>query len=247
LVTFTRETPIGPKRSGKTFLVIDHFSGLIKMRNTMPSSAPAPSEASSAVLAVIAGRIREHRKALAVSAMTTAEAAGMSRVTLHRIECGEPSVTMGAYLNAMTALGMEIDILSPSQIEGHDRGRNGMSPPGRHRPQTDGLRQATDSLQGLPVSGLSLKGEYRSAPHQATPMSAEPGDNTLPLHIRLADHAQLRRLAWHIPEALELTPEEALGLYERNWRHVDVQNMDATERALLDKLVKVLGKGRLLV
>ena len=29
--------------------------------------------------------------------------------------------------------------------------------PGRHRPQADGLWQATDSLQGLSVSGLSPK------------------------------------------------------------------------------------------
>jgi transcriptional regulator with XRE-family HTH domain len=36
-------------------------------------------------------------KALKVSATTAAEAAGMSRMTLHRIERGEPSVTMGAY------------------------------------------------------------------------------------------------------------------------------------------------------
>lgn len=34
----------------------------------------------------------------------------MSRVTLHRIEKGEPSVTMGAYLNAMTALGLQLAI-----------------------------------------------------------------------------------------------------------------------------------------
>lgn len=30
----------------------------------------------------------------------------MSRVSVHRIEQGEPSVTMGAYLNVLAALGM---------------------------------------------------------------------------------------------------------------------------------------------
>jgi hypothetical protein len=34
-----------------------------------------------------------------------------------------------------------------------------MSPPGRHRPEADGLRQATDSPQGLSVSGLGPTGE----------------------------------------------------------------------------------------
>ena len=38
----------------------------------------------------------------------------MSRVTLHRIENGEPSVTMGAYLNAMLALGLTPALLDPA-------------------------------------------------------------------------------------------------------------------------------------
>lgn len=32
----------------------------------------------------------------------------MSRVTLHRIEKGEPSVTMGAWSNALASLGMQL-------------------------------------------------------------------------------------------------------------------------------------------
>jgi len=35
----------------------------------------------------------------------------MSRVTLHRIEKGEPAVTMGAYLNAIAALGLRMGLL----------------------------------------------------------------------------------------------------------------------------------------
>ncbi|WP_202634485.1 hypothetical protein [Rugosibacter aromaticivorans] len=34
----------------------------------------------------------------------------------------------------------------------------------------------------------------------------------------------------------ELTPVEALSIYERNWRHVDVQNLDPRERDLIDSL-----------
>jgi hypothetical protein len=40
-----------------------------------------------------------------------------------------------------------------------------MSPLGRHRPEADVLRQATDSPQGLSVSGLSPNGEF---PHGGT-------------------------------------------------------------------------------
>lgn len=46
------------------------------------------------------------------------------------------------------------------------------------------------------------------------------GKNTglIPVRIRLADYPQLKKLAWQIHGTDELTPVEALGIYERNWR-----------------------------
>lgn len=61
-------------------------------------------------LTALGQKIRSQRKALRITATATAEAAGMSRVTLHRIEKGEASVTIGAYLNAITALGLDFGI-----------------------------------------------------------------------------------------------------------------------------------------
>ena len=72
----------------------------------MPSPAPLTPEQCTAQLQALGAQIRAQRKALRLSATVTAEAAGLSRVTLHRIEKGEPSVTMGAWCNAMAALGM---------------------------------------------------------------------------------------------------------------------------------------------
>lgn len=69
----------------------------------------------------------------------------------------------------------------------------------------------------------------------------------LPAVIRLDDYPQLRQMAWHVPGADTVSPEVALGLYERNWRHVDIDRMDAAERQLLDALIRIVGKGHLLV
>lgn len=74
----------------------------------MPARAPSIGKTVSAKLIALGRRIRAHRKALRVSATAAAEAAGMSRVTLYRIEQGHPSVAMGAYLSAIAALGLDL-------------------------------------------------------------------------------------------------------------------------------------------
>ncbi len=64
-------------------------------------------------LAALGARLRAHRRALRVTAVELAEAANLSRMTLHRIEKGEPSVTMGAYMSAIAALGLEPQLTDP--------------------------------------------------------------------------------------------------------------------------------------
>jgi transcriptional regulator with XRE-family HTH domain len=160
----------------------------------MPAVAPATGQPVAAALAALGERLRAERKRLGVSAVTAAEAAGMSRVTLHRIERGEPSVTIGAYANAAAALGLALNVTGP--------------PP--------------SSASRTPQAGL-------------------------PQRILLADHPQLARLAWQVPGATEVTPEEALNLYERNWRHIDPAALAPQEHALIQSLVARLGGRRLLV
>jgi len=80
------------------------------MRNVMPKTSPHLTEQPAAKLQALGGLIRDRRKALRVSATAAAEAAGVSRVTLHRIEKGEPSVTMGAWCNVIAAVGMQLQI-----------------------------------------------------------------------------------------------------------------------------------------
>jgi len=136
-------------------------------------------------------RIRARRKSLRVSAVAAAESAGMSRVTLHRIERGEPSVTMGAWLNAVTALGMNLSL------------------------------------------------DSRSASLSNAASEDKPG--WLPVRINLENYPQLKQLAWQVQGTGELKPAEALGIYERNWRHVDVAALEPQERNLIDALRRVFG------
>lgn len=82
----------------------------------MPAKSPPIGNAATDKLAALGQQIREHRKALGVSATTAAEAAGMSRVTMHRLEAGAPSVTMGAYISAMDALGLSIAVTQSTDL-----------------------------------------------------------------------------------------------------------------------------------
>ena len=78
----------------------------------MPAQAPAAVDPKSRQdLELLGGRLRAQRKSMRIAADSVARAANMSRQTLQRIEQGEPSVTMGAYLNAMRALGLELKLV----------------------------------------------------------------------------------------------------------------------------------------
>lgn len=74
----------------------------------MPAVSPATASEQQADLQQLGARLRDRRKALGVTAVACAEAAGVSRVTLHRIEMGNPSVTIGAYVNVAAALGLHL-------------------------------------------------------------------------------------------------------------------------------------------
>lgn len=162
----------------------------------MPAKPPPLGDVLTARLQTLGEHIRAHRKQQNVSAAVAAEAAGLSRVTFHRIERGEPAVTMGAYLSAIDAVGLQVDLRDP------------------HEPSKAGATKAASSLPG------------------SVPLAAYP---------------QLKRLAWQQHGVAELSPRDALSLYERNWRHIDPASLEPTERALLDQLVNQLGGGRLLV
>lgn len=63
-------------------------------------------------LATIGQKLHLRRKSLKVSAESVAIAAGISRITLHRIEKGEPGVSMGAFVSVIEALGLQFIVSS---------------------------------------------------------------------------------------------------------------------------------------
>ncbi len=152
----------------------------------MPAPLPAISSTTVARLETLGQQIRTRRKALGLSATVAAEAAALSRVTLHRIEKGAPAVTMAAYLNVMAVLGLELSLSVPA-------------------------------------------GQAAVAP-------APDHTGWLPARVRLDDYPQLKQLAWQVHGVDELTPTEALSIYERNWRHIDASKLQPHEQQLVDAL-----------
>lgn len=118
----------------------------------MPAKAP-PGLVTADDLSALGGQIRAHRKALRINATTLAEAAGISRVTLHRIEKGEPSVTIGAYLNAMAALGLRFGITAPVEATEvrQEAGRTGWVPVRIHLADYPQLAQLAWQVQGTEI------------------------------------------------------------------------------------------------
>ena len=152
----------------------------------MPAKNPKITHETAQRLSALGGRIRAQRKKLKLNATVAAEAAGMSRITWYRIEKGEPAVTMGAWFNAVTVLGLTLDIPDTEKAE-------------------------ADRLGWIPA------------------------------RIRLADYPELEKLAWHVHGAEVLSAREAMDIYERNQRHLDLDAMTPEEMRLLDALRTAFG------
>lgn len=63
------------------------------------------------------------------------------------------------------------------------------------------------------------------------------------MNIRIDKYPQLRELCWNRPAATVLEGEDALALYERNWRFIDMDRLTQEEQDLLDMLVARYGNG----
>jgi transcriptional regulator with XRE-family HTH domain len=82
----------------------------------MPAKLSSSDPQARQRIVKLGAALRSRRKALGISIAAVAEAAGMSRVTLSRIEKGEASVTLGAWLHVAGALGLELELAEPQRM-----------------------------------------------------------------------------------------------------------------------------------
>ncbi|MBM5811982.1 MAG: hypothetical protein FJ191_08475 [Gammaproteobacteria bacterium] len=62
--------------------------------------------------------------------------------------------------------------------------------------------------------------------------------------VRLADYPQLADLAWNRTDEF-IPADEALQLYERNWRFIEPARLNERERNLIERLRAEFGNGDL--
>ncbi len=93
-------------------------------------------------------------------------------------------------------------------------------------------------LSALNVLNLKLKIIHQS---QHNDNSANPPDTSasIPVRIAFSDYPQLKQLAWQLHGIDELSPREALSIYERNWRHLDEAALEPRELNLITALRQV--------
>ena len=183
----------------------------------MPAASTLHTHPQALLLDEFGERLRKARLRRQLSASAVAQAAGVSRVTVHRAEGGEPAVTVGTLVKIMTVLDLAHDLalLARDDITGHAL-------------QDERLAKRRVTKGAAPTrSGPPAKSRARVV------LARFPQLRQLAWHLG--------------PEVSELSAAEAFALYERQWRHVDTAAMPAHERALVKRLTATQGRGVLLV
>ncbi len=144
----------------------------------MPSKPPIVFPQEQRVLTAMGERIRLARRRRRLSTTTVSGRAGISRSTLHKIEAGDPGVTLGSCVRVLACLSLVNDF---DHIAADDRlGRRlqdlGLEPPPRpKRKGRPGPRRAVEGVR-LPAGELLPSGQGKDAVARA-PSSKEEDAN----------------------------------------------------------------------
>ena len=154
------------------------------------------------VLVELGKVIQMRRKTLGVYLRHAADCACISRATLHRIEKGKSSVSIGAYMKVCKVLGLQLFTIE--------------APPESITPRVK----------------------------QVVIFDANRPDDE---QIAIQRYPQLKELVWQLRDDAVISPRDALNIYERNWRFMDLKSLTSEEYALIEQLKETVGKGCLLV
>lgn len=86
----------------------------------MGRTVTAKEVTETELLREVASALRARRKQLGLTMEEVAQAAGISRVTLHRIEKGEPSVSAGAVASVSKTLGTPLTTEQANPVKAQD-------------------------------------------------------------------------------------------------------------------------------
>jgi hypothetical protein len=70
-----------------------------------------------------------------------------------------------------------------------------------------------------------------------------PDDEQIAIQL----YPQLKELVWQLRDDAVISPRDALNIYERNWRFIDLKSLTREEQTLIEQLKETIGKGYLLV
>ena len=144
----------------------------------MPSKPPIVFPQEQRVLTAMGERIRLARRRRRLSTTTVSGRAGISRSTLHKIEAGDPGVTLGSCVRVLACLSLvnDFDHIAAADRLGRRLQDLGLEPPPRpKRKGRPGPRRAVEG-EGMPAGELLPSGQGKDAVARA-PSSKEEDAN----------------------------------------------------------------------
>lgn len=128
----------------------------------MPSKPPVVFPQEQRILTAMGERIRLARRRRRLSTLTVSARAGISRSTLHKVEAGDPGVTLGTCLRVLACLNLVKDF---DHIAADDRlGRKlqdlGLEPPPLPKRKGRPGPRRVPAAEGKPASGSLQEGPY---------------------------------------------------------------------------------------
>jgi len=107
----------------------------------------------------------------------------------------------------------------------------------REAKRAERARRAAQGLRNITLQLPEQLAERLRVARHAAGFAPALGELLERLVVRISDYPVLRELAWNRVDEY-IPAEEALALYERNWRFVQDAGLSAEEQQLIDRLAQ---------